>query len=115
MDTEQTHYAARLEVDYPEEWVATKPDGSWTPARIPRCQPPTTGKKWLGNPRTMNDWVNISREHQMWATRLFSETLRRDPKMNSFAIHLLAGSNRLWTATAMPSPPTLPTVTHSLR
>src|SRR5690606_1279479 len=26
---------------------------------------------------------------QSWATRLFTETLRRDPKMNSFAIHLL--------------------------
>jgi S-formylglutathione hydrolase FrmB len=74
---------------YPKEWLETAPDGSWTPDKIPRCQSPSVGKKWLGNPRTMEDWVKITREHQYWATRLMTESLRRDPKMNSFGIHLL--------------------------
>ena len=75
---------------YPKEWLTIENDGTWNPRRIPRCQTPDIGGKWMNlTDSTMGDWVKISREHQMWATRLFTETLRRDPKMNSFAIHLL--------------------------
>ncbi|MBI1370180.1 MAG: hypothetical protein GC162_16195 [Planctomycetes bacterium] len=75
---------------YPKEWLETKPDGTWTPSRIPRCQTPGTGMKWQSlTTRTMEDWVHSSREHQMWGTRLMTESLRRMPKMNSFAVHLL--------------------------
>jgi len=74
---------------YPQEWLTPDAKGNWDPGRIPRCQSTTTGKKWLGNPRTMEEWVEISRQHQYWGTRLYTETLRRDHKMNSFGIHLL--------------------------
>jgi len=75
---------------YPKEWLALESDGTWNPRRIPRCQTPDVGGKWMNlTDSTMGDWVKTSREHQMWGTRLFTETLRRDPKMNSFAIHLL--------------------------
>jgi hypothetical protein len=54
------------------------------------CQTQRIGAKWLTiKTGTMEDWVKNSREYQMWATRLFTESLRRDIKMNSFAIHLL--------------------------
>jgi hypothetical protein len=75
---------------YLKEWLKSEEDGTWKPANIPRCQTQTIGVKWLVlKTRTMEDWVSNSREYQMWATRLFTETLRRDVKMNSFAIHLL--------------------------
>ena len=75
---------------YLGEWLQLEQDGTWNPHNIPRCQTQAIGAKWLTiKTGTMEDWVKNSREYQMWATRLFTETLRRDPKMNSFAIHLL--------------------------
>lgn len=75
---------------FPREWLTIEADGKWDPNRIPRCQSATIGKKWLNiKTETMEEWVRNSREYQMWATRLFTEALRRQPKMNSFAVHLL--------------------------
>lgn len=75
---------------FPREWLTIEANGKWTPNRIPRCQSATVGKKWLNvKMGTIDEWVLNSREYQMWATRLFTEALRRQPKMNSFAIHLL--------------------------
>tara|TARA_R100001369_G_scaffold76278_1_gene105410 strand:- start:8163 stop:10715 length:2553 start_codon:yes stop_codon:yes gene_type:complete len=75
---------------FPKDWLILENDGTWNPRRIPRCQTQDIGRKWLDlTDSTMADWVSNSREFQKWATRLFTETLRRDPKMNSFAIHLL--------------------------
>jgi hypothetical protein len=79
-----------MEKCYPKKWLAIQSNGRWDPARIPRCQTTNTGRKWLNlTADTMEDWVKCSREYQMWATRLFTEALRRNPKMNSFGIHLL--------------------------
>lgn len=75
---------------YPQEWLKTARDGTWSPAAIPRCQTATVGMNWQDlTDKSMEDWVASSRRHQMWATRLFTESLRRDDKMNSFALHLL--------------------------
>lgn len=82
-----------MEKYYPKEWLELESDGTWDPLRIPRCQTPEVGAKWMNlSDSTIGDWVESSRQHQMYATRLFTETLRRDPKMNSFAIHLLIDS-----------------------
>ncbi|MEN8120276.1 MAG: sugar-binding domain-containing protein [Bacteroidota bacterium] len=75
---------------YPKEWLPTTEDEAWTPAKIPGCQSARQGfKRWIGNPTTMSEWVNNSRTHQQYSTRLIVEALRRDAKMNSTAIHLL--------------------------
>lgn len=75
---------------YPESWRTSQKDGKWSPNQIPSCQTERVGEKWLQiSSGTITDWVNNSREYQMWATRLFTEALRRNPKINSFAIHLL--------------------------
>lgn len=75
---------------YPKEWTQTGPNGTWSPAPIPRNQTERMGPDWFGfRPEKMEEWVETSQNHQMWAVRLMSEALRRDPKMNSFAIHLL--------------------------
>ena len=79
-----------MEKYFPKEWLTVDADNKWDPNRIPRCQSATTGKKWLNvKTESMEEWVRNSREYQKWATRLFTESLRRQPKMNSFAIHLL--------------------------
>ncbi len=78
---------------YPKEWLETKPDGTWTPDKIFRCQTATTaetGRQWIGTPHvTMEEYVRISQNHQYWVVRLMTESMRRNPKMNSFAVHLL--------------------------
>lgn len=75
---------------YPANWLQLDKEGKWSPNNIPGCQTERIGSKWLTiKTGTMEDWEKNSREYQMWATRLFTETLRRDSKMNSFAIHLL--------------------------
>lgn len=75
---------------YPKEWLETKPDGTWTPERIFRNQQIVAGKNWFGLPRvTMEEYVRISRNHQYWVVRLMAESMRRNPKINSFAVHLL--------------------------
>lgn len=75
---------------FPKEWLTIEADGKWDPNHVPRCQTASVGEKWLNvKTGTMEEWVRNSREYQMWATRLFTEALRRQPKMNSFAIHLL--------------------------
>lgn len=79
-----------MEKYFPPEWLTIDAENKWDPNRIPRCQTATTGKHWLNiQTGTREEWVRNSREYQMWATRLFTEALRRQPKMNSFAIHLL--------------------------
>jgi len=74
---------------YPAAWLKTAPDGHWDPRAIPKSQAGTVGAKWFASPKTMDDWVAVSREHQKWVVRLMTESFRRDPNMNSFAVHLL--------------------------
>ncbi len=75
---------------YPEQWLFIGSDSTWSPSQIPRCQTESIGAKWLNiSSGTMQNWVDESRKYQKSAIRLMTETLRRDPKMNSFAVHLL--------------------------
>lgn len=84
---------------YPKEWIEEKPDGSWSPYQVPRAQSGKMGPAWYGyTPKTMKEWVDVSHNHQYWATRLMTEALRRDPKMNSYAVHLLIDA---WPAGAL--------------
>jgi hypothetical protein len=74
---------------YPGKWLQTKPDGSWDPNVIPYCQTRKAGPPWIPPQKTMAEWVDLTREHQKCVIRLMTETFRRDPKMNSIAVHLL--------------------------
>lgn len=75
---------------YPLSWQTVAEDGTWSPNQIPLCQTERVGKKWLRlTTCSKEDWIKNSREYQMWATRLFTEALRRNPKINAFSIHLL--------------------------
>lgn len=75
---------------YPLSWQTVAEDGTWSPNQIPLCQTERVGKKWLRlTTCSKEDWIKNSREYQMWTTRLFTEALRRNPKINAFSIHLL--------------------------
>ncbi len=75
---------------YPKQWLETRPDGTWSPEHIFRNQQIVAGKQWFGLPHvTMEEYVRISQDHQYWVVRLMTESMRRNPKINSFAVHLL--------------------------
>jgi len=74
---------------FPKEWLGYGEDGSWTNKKIPCQSNRPRFKRWVGEPDTLEEFSRVSREHQRRATRLYVEALRRDPKMNSTAIHLL--------------------------
>lgn len=74
---------------YPKEWLGVEKDGQWRPDGVP-CQANRPGfARWMPPYKTMEEWCGNSREHQRAATLLQTEALRRDPLMNSTAIHLL--------------------------
>jgi hypothetical protein len=43
---------------------------------------------WYPTPQTRDQWIEASQLHQEWITRLMTESFRRLPGMNTFAIHL---------------------------
>jgi len=73
---------------YPPDWVATEPDGSWTPDKIEGSQTWKMHKSWYESPRTMDEWVKLSQIWQADVIQLKTEAFRRLPRMNTCAIHL---------------------------
>lgn len=83
---------AFMKKHFPAEWLKESADGKWDPTQVPMSQIIRVGKKnWYGEPGkgAMQDWVDASREHQKWANRLQTETMRRDARLNSYAQFLL--------------------------
>lgn len=74
---------------YPNDWVATAPDGTWKPNKIPGGQTWNMHRTWYDTPATMAEWVKLSQFHQANVIKLKAEAFRRMPRMNTFAIHLL--------------------------
>lgn len=73
---------------YPQPWLPTATDQTWTPAVIPKAQSMNFHYLWYPTPDTLEDWIEASQQHQEWITRLMTEAFRRLPGMNTFAIHL---------------------------
>jgi len=73
---------------YPPHWLASKPSGTWSPAAIPKAQSMNFHYLWYPTPQSLEDWIESSQRHQDWITRLMTESFRRLPGMNTFAIHL---------------------------
>ncbi len=83
---------AFMKKHFPAEWLKESADGKWDPTLVPMSQIIRVGKKsWYGEPGkgTMQDWVDVSREHQQGANRLQTEVMRRDERLNSYAQFLL--------------------------
>ena len=73
---------------YPAPWLPATPEAEWTPAVIPKAQSMNFHYLWYPTPRTCDEWIEASQRHQDWITRLMTESFRRLPGMNTFAIHL---------------------------
>lgn len=77
-----------MEAHYPSPWLQTGKDGFWSPAVIPKAQSMNFHYLWYPTPQTRDQWIESSQRHQEWITRLMTESFRRLPGMNTFAIHL---------------------------
>jgi hypothetical protein len=75
---------------YPKDWLPASPteQSDWTPDSILKAQTGRFHYLWFDTQHTLADWVEASRNHQAWVTRLMTEAFRRDSHMVSFAIHL---------------------------
>ena len=76
---------------YPADWLAD--DGHpWSPNRIAKAQSEKLQRVLFERPTADEDqlasWCERSQAWQSRATRLMTEALRRQPRMNTFAIHL---------------------------
>lgn len=77
---------------YPKAWIAEKEDATWSPENMHgKSTDAQTWSKhwdWFETQSTMSNWVRESLQHQRWGVDKVSRSLRRMPRLNSFAIHL---------------------------
>ncbi|MBZ0295601.1 MAG: beta galactosidase jelly roll domain-containing protein [Anaerolineae bacterium] len=75
---------------YPAEWLPQSPEeeADWSPNQIISAQTGRFHYLWFETQHSLDSWVEASRAHQAWVTRLMVEAFRRDQRMNSIAIHL---------------------------
>ena len=69
---------------YPKEWLQEPFD----PKRIVNAQTGRYYGMFFDKPDSIEQWVEVSQNHQAFATKLMTEAFRRDDNMVSFAIHL---------------------------
>lgn len=69
---------------YPKEWTKEPFD----PARIIMAQTANFHYFFYDTQDTLENWVEKSQEHQAFATRIMTESFRRNSDMVTFAIHL---------------------------
>ena len=69
---------------YPAEWIAEPFD----PGNIVCAQSKGAHGSFFDTPTTIDEWVEATQAHQYFATKVMTESFRRDPRMVSFAIHL---------------------------
>ena len=77
-----------MEQYYPEDWKALKADGTWDPSRLEKSQTQKFHLLWYSTPKTKNEWIEASQDHQAWITQQMTGSFRRMAGMNTFAIHL---------------------------
>ncbi len=73
-----------MKAHYPAHWLKEPFD----PANIVGAQTPARHYQFYDTPKTMEQWVEKSQQHQAFAAKMATECFRRDPRMVSFAIHL---------------------------
>ncbi|MAS37825.1 MAG: glycoside hydrolase family 2 [Anaerolineaceae bacterium] len=75
---------------YPPEWLpqSAEDEQTWSPDQITAAQTGRFHYLWFETQHSLQGWVDASRDHQAWVTRLMTEAFRRDTRMNSIAIHL---------------------------
>jgi hypothetical protein len=76
---------------YPKAWLPQPGDdeAAWSPSQICKAQTGNIHALWFDTQTRLGDWISVSQAWQAWATRMVTEALRRENRVNSFAIHLL--------------------------
>lgn len=82
--SEALDFSSTMKKHYPPEWL----EGEFDPKKIIACQIPDFHRHFYERPAGMDNWVKESQEYQAFATKLMTSSFRRNPLMNSFAIHL---------------------------
>ncbi len=78
-----------MEKKYLKEWLPEKgKEKEWTPSKILGAQSGNMYPFFYDRQDSLSDWVSASREYQREATKLQTESFRRNSLMVSFAIHL---------------------------
>lgn len=73
---------------YPSDWLPGEDERTWSPARIIGAQTANFHYFFYETPDSLEGWVYQSQKHQACATRMMTESFRRNPRMVSNAIHL---------------------------
>ena len=73
---------------YPKKWLPKSTDAPWLPGDIVKAQSERFHYLWYETPKTVQQWIDASQDHQAWVVRMMTEAFRRDSRMNTFAIHL---------------------------
>ena len=75
---------------YPSEWLPWTPEEekTWSPDSIPKAQTGRFHHMWFETRHSLAEWIAAGQAHQAWGLRLMTEAFRRDPRMNTFAVHL---------------------------
>lgn len=73
-----------MEKHYPREWIKEP----FSPKNIIKAQSFDMQHKLFDKPRNMDEWIEITQEHQAFSARFMTEAFRRDYRMVSNAIHL---------------------------
>ena len=69
---------------YPKEWLAEP----FHPSQIYRSQTANNHGFFYEAAKTIEEWIEDSQNYQSFATEIMTSSLRRNPLMNTFAIHL---------------------------
>lgn len=69
---------------YPAEWRRQP----FRPENIPGAQSGTYHYMFYETPHSMEEWIEDSQRHQEFAIRLMASSMRRNPLVNLFAVHL---------------------------
>lgn len=77
-------FAEIMKSDYPKEWLKEPFD----PNNIINAQTGPFHYFFYETPHDMDEWVSESHRHQAFATKIMTSALRRNPYINTFAIHL---------------------------
>lgn len=75
---------------YPTDWLPNKNDdqSNWKVSSIVNSQTQNFYHFFFDKQDTLNEWITESQKFQAYATRMMTESFRRDPRMITFAIHL---------------------------
>ncbi|RMH11012.1 MAG: hypothetical protein D6698_16995 [Gammaproteobacteria bacterium] len=76
---------------YPQAWlpINREDEAEWTPHRIHMAQTGNFYGFFYQKPRSFQEWIDASRSWQAWAMKMQMSAFRRQPLLNSTAIHLL--------------------------